>query len=68
MISCTLQYGDTLLIELEFGNVDFLGEVQPGTSKSKDETNRKLNPHDAKPGNQSQATLVGCKCSHHCAI
>ena len=30
--------------------------------------NQQTQPHDAESGNQTRATLVGGKCSHHCAI
>ena len=31
-------------------------------------TKNNLNPHDARFGNKTQATVVEGKCSHHCAI
>ena len=38
------------------------------TSRSKDENQQQTQPtYDAESGNQTQATLVGDKCSHHCA-
>ena len=37
--------------------------------RSKDENQQQTQPtYDAKSGNQTQATLVEGKCSHHCAI
>ena len=43
--------------------------TQRKTSRSKDENQQQTQPtYDAKSGNQTWATLVGGKCSHHCAI
>ena len=74
MIKCALQCGDTLLIELEFGNVVFLrrGEnwsTRRKTSRSKGESEQQTQPtYDAKSGNRTRATLVRSKCSHYFAI
>ena len=74
MIKRTLQYGDTLQFELEFGNVGFFkrGEnknTRGKTSRSKDENQQQTQPtYDAESGNRTRATLVGGECSHHCAI
>ena len=61
-------------IELEFRSVGFLrrGEnrsTRRKTSRSKDENQQQTQPtYDAESGNQTRATLVGGKRSHHCAI
>ena len=61
-------------IEMEFGNVGFFGgrktrvprEINPW---SRDENQKQTQPtYDVKSWNQTQATLVGGECSHHCAI
>ena len=39
------------------------------TSRSKDENQQQTHPtYDAEAGNQTWAILVGCECSHPCAI
>ena len=39
------------------------------TSRSREENQQQTQPtHDAGSGNRTQDTLVGGKCSHHCAI
>jgi len=57
---------------LEFADVDFCGGRKMGkpgeNPRSKARTNNKLNPHMAVGQNQTQATLVGGECSHHCPI
>ena len=60
-------------IELEFSNVGFeergKSEKQQKNPSERTRTNNKLNPHmNTGSGNQTQATLVGGECSHHCAI
>ena len=60
-------------IDLEFGSVSFLEARKTGVPEEKpfearERINNKLNPHsgfDAKT--RTRATLVGGKCSHHCA-
>ena len=43
--------------------------TQRKTSWSNDENQQQTQPtYDAESGNQTQATLVGGECSHHCAI
>ena len=60
------------LIELEFGNVGFCGGRKTGNPeknpRSKDENQQQSQPtYDVESGNRTRATLVGGKCSHHCA-
>ena len=61
-------------IELEFGNIVFLGERKTGVPREKplggkERTNNKLNPHnDVDARIRTWATLVGGECSHHYAI
>ena len=62
-------------IELEFGNVGFLGEGKTGVPAEKPlgaekRTNNKLNPHIicVEFENRPRAKSVGGKYSHYCAI
>ena len=61
-------------MELEFGNVGFCGgrkTGEPGEKKldAKNENQQQTQPtYDVESGNRTRATLVGGKCSHHCAI
>ena len=72
MIKCTLQYGDTLQIKLEFGNVVFVeerGKLKYPRKNFSDENLQQNQPtYDAESGNRVWATLLGCECPHHCAI
>ena len=69
MLKCALRYGDTLQIELEFGNAGFRGEEKIGVPGQKPlearstRTNNTLNPNDTESGNRTRATLVGEECS-----
>ena len=61
-------------VELEFGNVGFFmeggkPENPEKNPRSKDENQQQTQPtYDTGTGNRTRATLVGGKCSHHCAI
>ena len=58
-----LEFG--VLVFVEGGKPDYL-EKNP---RHRDENQQQTQPTcDAGSGNQTQATLVGGKCSHHCAI
>ena len=52
-----------MLVFVEGGKPEYLEK----NHRSKARTNNKLNPHST-GWNQTQATLVVDKCSHHCAI
>ena len=59
-------------LELEFRNVGFYGGRKTGAPREKprerSRTNNKLNPRmTPRPGIEPRATLLGGKCSHHCA-
>ena len=62
----------SLLVELEFGNIDCWGEGKTGVALekplvTKERTNNKLNPHKlSMPGFES-GPFVGGLYSHHCA-
>ena len=61
-------------VELELGNVGFLGEGKtevPGIKplRARMRNQQQTQPtYDTEYGNQTQAILVGGKCRHHCAI
>ena len=65
-------YAGPLSVKLEFGVLVFVEGGKPKNPeknpRSQARTNNKLNPHMAPGRNQTQATLVGSECSHHCAI
>ena len=60
--------------ELEFGNVGFCGGRKTGVPGEKPSEQGRENQQQTQPtygvnsGYQTQATLVGGECSHHCAI
>ena len=61
-------------MSMYFSSVGFMRRVENRStllkiSQSKDENQQQTQPtYDTESGNQTQATLVGGKCSHHCAI
>ena len=72
MIKCALQYGDTLQIGLEFGNVGFEEKGKPEYPEKNLSEEGQNQPqtqptYDAESGNRTRATLVGSECSHLCS-
>jgi len=62
----------SILVELEFAVLAFVEGGKPKNPQknpqSKARTNNKLNPQMHGTAPESQVTLVGGECSHHCAI